>query len=113
MFKVSTGFVSMALIPVLVSCASGVKRGVVAMKIDSTDAHVAMNKDEVSVGEHVELYWIKWVRAQIKGSIQTCEKVKKGHGVVTEILNDHYSAVKFADGVEFKEGDFIEIHSHK
>ncbi len=113
MSKFMFSFVAVAAASLLVSCASGVKRGVVAMKIDETDAHIAMNSDEVSVGQHVELYWNKCVKPPQKGSVQKCEKVQKGHGIVTEILNEHYSAVKFEDGVKFNEGDFIEIHSHK
>jgi hypothetical protein len=109
MFKSAVILVVGALI--LSSCASKVHRGVVAMKIDESTAHVGLNRGEVSVGDHVELYGSKCKRMP-KSSEQSCEKVSKGHGVVTEILNDNYSAIKFDNGVAFQEGDFIEKHSH-
>ncbi len=96
---------------ILSSCASQLHRGVIAMKIDESTAHVGLNKGEVSVGDHVELYGNKCKRAT-KGSEQNCEKVSKGHGTVTEVLNDNYAAVRFDNGVAFQEGDFIEKHSH-
>lgn len=93
------------------SCASKVHRGVVAMKIDENTAHVGLNKDEVTVGDHVELYRNECVGGS-KNSESRCEKVSKGHGAVTQILNENYVTVKFDSGVSFQEGDFIEKHSH-
>lgn len=109
MFKKAVILVTGALI--LSSCASKLHRGVVAMKIDDSNAHVTLNRSEVSVGDHVELYGNKC--AIVPGTrSKSCEKVEKGHGVVTEVLNDNYSAIKFDSGVTFQEGDFIEKHSH-
>ena len=109
MFKVAVLLVSGAV--ALSSCASKVHRGVVAMKINETTAHVGLSKSEVSVGDHVELYANKCPRSKID-SAQICQKVLKGHGAVTEILNDDYVTVQFDNGVVFQEGEYIEKHSH-
>ena len=101
---------------VLGACASKVHRGVVAMKMDDNVAHVGIKSSEVSVGDHVELYGNQCPQKSIKLDIsvaQPCKKVMKGHGAVTEILSEDYAAVKFENGVAFKEGDFIEKHSHE
>lgn len=96
---------------VCTSCASQLHRGVVAMKIDNTTAHVGLNRNEVTVGDHVELYGNNCLR-DYGNRDYNCEKVSKGHGIVTQILNDNYTAVKFDSGVAFKEGDYIEKHAH-
>ena len=109
MFKSAVFLVIGAL--VLSSCASKVHRGVVAMKIDETTAHVGLKRDAVEVGDHVELFGNRCS----KNSVETgrgCTKFSKGHGVVSSILNDDYSVVKFEDGVKFQEGDFVEKHAH-
>ncbi|MBC7467271.1 MAG: hypothetical protein H7256_14870 [Bdellovibrio sp.] len=110
MFKKTIVLLAGAL--VVSSCATNqLHRGVVAMKIDDRNAHVTLNKNEVAVGDHVELFGNKCV--PLAGTrAKTCERVEKGHGVVTEVLNDNYSAIKFDSGVTFQEGDFIEKHSH-
>ena len=109
MFKSAVVLVIGSLI--LSSCASKVHRGVVAMKIDETTAHVGLKSNEVEVGDHVELYGNK-CKKMPKTSDQTCEKISKGHGVVTGIMNENYSAIKFDQGISFQEGDFVEKHSH-
>ncbi len=93
------------------ACASQLHRGVVAMKIDDTTAHVGLNKNEAKVGDHVQLYANQCTKAG-RMSEQKCKKVSKGHGVVTESLSDDYVSVQFDAGIIFKEGDFIEKHSH-
>ena len=93
------------------SCASKVHRGVVAMKINENTAHVGLNRNEVSVGDHVELYGNKCA-GNSKIIERTCEKILKGHGIVTQIINDNYASVQFDSGVAFQEGDYIEKHSH-
>ena len=95
----------------LAGCASTYHRGVVAMKVDSRVAHVGINKTEVLVGDHVELFANKCTRIA-KDNPGSCQKVQKGHGTVTEILGDNYVSVKFDEGVAFDEGDFIEKHNH-
>ena len=41
---------TMAAIALLGGCATGFHRGVVAMKIDDSTAHVGLNRDEAKVG---------------------------------------------------------------
>jgi hypothetical protein len=94
---------------ILSSCASQLHRGVVAMKVSDDTAHVGLNKKEVSIGDHVELYGNKCSGAK---DSRTCAKIFKGHGTVVQVISDDYAAVKFDSGVVFVEGDFIEKHSH-
>ncbi len=96
---------------ILSSCASKVHRGVVAMKMDESTAHVGIRDSEVNVGDHVELYGNKCARNRASEE-QSCVRVSKGHGTITQILNADYSTVKFDSGVAFQEGDTIEKHSH-
>jgi hypothetical protein len=98
----------LSILALLAGCTT-MHRGVVAMKIDETTAHVGLNKSEVAVGDHVQLFGNKCTNTK---SGQNCKKISKGHGVITEILSDDYAAVKFDTGVAFQEGDFIEKHSH-
>ena len=109
MFKKAIIVVSGALI--LSSCASKVHRGVVAMKMDESTAHVGIKDNEVKVGDHVELYGNKCTFNRVAQD-QSCVRVSKGHGIITQILNADYSTVKFDSGVVFQEGDTIEKHSH-
>lgn len=93
----------------LSGCAHGVMRGSVAMKTSENEAHVCMDKSEAKVGEKVRLFTNKCIKGSPKTKEGTsCEKVYLGDGVVTANLNDHYSAVKFDDGVKFEEGSFVE-----
>jgi hypothetical protein len=95
-------------------CATGVKRGVVAMKISDSQAHVGIGGSEVSVGDHVELYRnaCTGTGPGRSGDIRVCKKQSSGHGEITEILNQDYSVVQFPKGTSFTEGDMIEKHSH-
>jgi hypothetical protein len=95
----------LALTLALATGCTSVHRGVVAMKIDDTTAHVCMNRDEVAVGDTVQLYRNVCTR---RGGSTRCEKKALATGTVTEILNDHYSVVTLPAGTEFKEGDFVE-----
>lgn len=97
------------------ACATMTHRGVIAMKVSEHEAHVGIGKNELSVGDHVELYRNVCKSASgRRGEVATgsCEKKIVGHGVVTGIINDDYSSVKFDDGVSFIEGDMIEKHEH-
>ena len=107
--------VLVVLLPLFLgACASKVHRGVVAMKIDDSTAHVGIRGSEVSVGDHVELYANKCSKGGKAANdyVGECSKVLKGHGVISQILNQDYTTVKFDSGVSFQEGDFIEMHSH-
>lgn len=95
-------------------CAThSVMRGTVAMKVSDNEAHVCMNKEEIKTGDHLVLYK-NVCEARDRGDRATtvCKKVEAGHGEITQILNDHYSAVKFPSGTKFSEGDVVEKHSH-
>lgn len=91
----------------LSACAHTSMRGSVAMKINEREAHVCMNHDEVKVGDKVTLYR-NHCSAKGKSSDGFCQKQKLGTGEVTQILNDHYSLVRFQEGVKFDEGSFVE-----
>lgn len=111
MKRITVILVGLALI---YGCASKVHRGVVAMKISDTEAHVGLGSKEISTGAHVELYKNECRAAgpADRGIPRECKKVPLGHGEVTSVLSEDYSVVKFPDGVKFTEGDTIEIHNH-
>lgn len=95
----------------LASCAStSINRGVVAMKVTDSIAHVGLQQNEAIVGDHVELYTNRCNR--VKGEEQICKKISKGHGRIISIISSDYVSVEFDKGVTFQEGDFIEKHSH-
>ena len=81
------------------------------MKVDENTAHVGLNKNEASIGDHVQLY-ANNCTPTTKGENRVCKKVSKGHGIVTQVISEDYAAVKFDQGVIFQEGDIIEKHSH-
>ncbi len=82
------------------------------MKTSDRDAHVCFNKGEVAPGDTVRLYSNRCTKVggggKGEGGDRSCEKVAVGNGVVTKIINDHYSQVTFDPGVEFEEGSFVE-----
>lgn len=114
--KTAWPLTGLALGLVLISgCASGVKRGVVAMKISDTEAHVGMGESDLSVGDHVELYrnaCTGGLGGRDGGSNRSCRKEPMGHGEVSRILNPDYSVVQFPAGTKFSEGDMVEKHGH-
>lgn len=93
-------------------------RGSVAMKTAEDEAHVCLDKGEVKTGDRVTLFRNfcvpKGGRSGLSGSTggttasAYCEKRELGQGTVKEILNDHYSVVKFDPGVQFDEKTFVE-----
>lgn len=100
---------SAAVALILTGCTHGLMRGSVAMKVSDTEAHVCMENSKV--GERVTLFKNNCPNkggARLGGSGGSCEKVQLGQGTVTEILNQHYSVVKFDSGVSFEEGTFVE-----
>jgi hypothetical protein len=96
-------FIVSILAILLLGCGHAVRRGSVAMKIDERTAHVCMGEGEVKEGDKVTLYYNQ---CPLRGN--RCTKKVKGEGVVTEVLNEHYSVVQFAPGAEFVEGSFVE-----
>ncbi len=100
----------------LVGCAGGgVRRGVIAMRVDESTAHVSMGRGEVGVGDHVELFRNVCTgggKATDGLGPRICRKEPLGHGEILETLGSDYSVVKFPAGTKFSEGDLIERHSH-
>ena len=75
------------------------------MKISDTVAHVCVGKDEVAVGDEIEV--LRNVCRREKP--YNCELKRVGVGRVTEPLNEHYSVVTFPAGVAFQEGDLVRV----
>lgn len=105
-------FLFLVLTTLVVSCAHNTMRGGVAMKVSDTEAHVCLGEGEVKEGDKVIAFYND---CQGKGNGGKdgaygipCVKTRLGTGIVTKILNDHYSVVKFEDGVKFTEGTFVE-----
>ncbi len=106
-------FIGLAALSVSACSTHGLMRGSVATKITDTEAQVCMNKDEVKVGDHLVLYKSVCEQKDRGQRVSmTCKKVEAGHGEITQILNDHYSAIKFPEGTKFSEGDVVEKHIH-
>lgn len=106
---------SVLLAATLVSCASGgVNRGSVAMKVSDTTAHVGMGGKEVKVGDHLLLFKNECSGSSGRASAddRSCKKVQTGHGSVSQVLSNDYSAVVFPAGTNFAEGDTLEKHGH-
>jgi hypothetical protein len=109
-----TKVISVAALFSVVGCAHGTMRGSVAMKASDTEAHVCMGEQEVKAGDKVVLF--KNVCSSPKasgkavegGRFDGCKKVRLGDGVVERTLNEHYSVVKVAPGVQFAEGAIVE-----
>ncbi len=89
----------------LTACSPAHSKGVVAMKISDTEAHVCVGRDEVGPGSEIEV--LRNVCRREKP--YNCELKRVGVGRVTEPLNDHYSVVTFTAGVPFQEGDLVRV----
>lgn len=94
------------------SCAHSVMRGTVAMKTSPDEAHVCLGQGEVKAGDRVDVYKNvctgQGLNSQISTVTALCEKKLMGMGTVKEIINGHYSVVKFDSGVQFGEGTLVE-----
>ena len=99
----------------LVGCSHSMMRGSVAMKTGENEAHVCLGSSEAKVGQRVTAYRND---CPTKGSPKSgdgsgrCQKVRLGEGSVMELLNEHYSLVRFDSGVSFNEGNFVEVNKH-
>lgn len=82
------------------------------MKVSDTEAHVCLNKDEVKEGDRVLAFYNDCSKRSLGDNrgVTPCVKTKLGYGTVKQILNDHYSLIKFDEGVKFSEGTFVEIY---
>lgn len=106
--------IGLALFVAMGCNAHNAMRGSVVMKVSDIDAHVCLGQDEVKKGEPIRLY--KNVCADRVGGVpkvgsipvQSCKKELAGEGQVAEVLNSHYSVVRFPQGTQFQEGDTVE-----
>jgi hypothetical protein len=97
--RVSAGLCAIAA---LIGCTTTrAERGVVAMKMNDTEAHVDIGSPALAVGDHVELYHHICEK-------RVCHKHIGGEGVVSKIVSGDYSVVEFPAGTEFSQGDAVE-----
>lgn len=114
--KSITKIAFLVLLANLVGCAShSSMRGSVAMKTSNNEAHVCMGNTEVNVGDKVSAFKNVCVnendttaKTSRSGFKTICKKEKIGTGVVTSLINDHYSVVKFDSVFDFNEGTVVE-----
>lgn len=100
-------------LPLLVGCVAPHTRGVVAMKLTENEAHVCVGKEEVNVGDKLNVYRNDCTPKSKpipkgSGTATQCEKKLVGQAEVTEVLNSHYSAVHYDGGQPIQEGDMVE-----
>lgn len=101
---------SIVILMVLGGCAHSTMRGSVAMKISPSEAHVCLGNNEVEVGDKVSVFTNNCLpHGSRDKAAAPCQKVKTGTGTVTKLLNEHYSVVKFENGIDFSEGTFVEV----
>lgn len=85
------------------------------MKISEDEAHVCMGNRDVKVGDKINAFINVCKNAIGKTSLtsnnsvaNSCVKEKIGSGTVTELINEHYSIVKFDTKFIFTEGTIVE-----
>ena len=108
MFKVFTLICSLVFIS---SCAHSFMRGTVAMKIDDKTAHVCLGEKDVNIGDKLKFFHFeceKHANDWVEDDYMDCMSKKTGAGVVTRILNVHYSEVRTDGSFEFSEGTMVE-----
>lgn len=99
---------------VLSSCAHhSTMRGSVAMKTGDDTAHVCLGDKEVKIGDKVFVYKNVCTNNNVDRTTKshlnvTCKKEKIGEGSILNVINEHYSEVKFDAGVPFTEGTIVE-----
>lgn len=108
------GFFS--IVTIISSCSThSIMRGSVAMKTGPNEAHVCLGNNEVKVGDKVRAYKNSCKsslgvagKSESAGPKFACTKELAGAGVVTSLINEHYSVVKFDESVKFDEGTIVE-----
>lgn len=85
-------------------CSQVPRAGLVVMRIDDTEAHIGLGRNEVGQGDRLRL--LRNVCSGQKNSV--CRKEVVGSGVVTRVLNDSYSEARFVTKTGVREGDFVE-----
>ena len=108
--KILTLAIVSSMLLLTTGCASGVKRGAVAMKVSDTVAHVSLGSDEVKIGDTVTLFRsdCRHIASSKKSKRSECTKRKVGKGIVKETINKDYSVVEADAGVSLAEGDVVE-----
>ena len=94
------------------SAYAAVVRAPVAMKINDTEAHVCVGKEEVKVGDKFIAYKNECTpgrgKVAAESGTELCKKVKLGDAKIEKLLNEHYALLKFEPGVKFDERSFVE-----
>lgn len=68
--------------------------------------HICLGKTEASAGDKISVYRNRCERVSPK--VQRCQFVQIGEGVITEVLNEHYSVARFTPETHIQEGDVVE-----
>ena len=105
-------FMSLSVL-ILNGCAHSFMRGTVAMKMDSTTAHVCLGNNDVKVGDKVDFVenfctGSNAIAVNDSGEVRSCEMKVIDTGTVTKLLNSHYSEVKVKEGFKLKEGILVQ-----
>ena len=96
--KITRSFVAIGIC-LLAACAAATPRGVVVMRISVDEAHVCIRREDVKVGQKVDLYRNVCKRSPAKPVLSRCDLRRSGAGRITERLNDHYAVVRVEGGV--------------
>ena len=85
-------------------------RGTVAMKMDKNTAHVCLGENDVTKGDKVIFYNNQCDRNDTRkeGVKGLCKMENIGVGLVSKILNSHYSEVKTEGDFNFSEGTLVQ-----
>lgn len=108
-----TILVSIIAVLTLSSCAHNFMRGTVAMKTSKKKAHVCLGDNDVKVGDKVDFYTnrcrgFSGGGREDGGGDAVCEMEVLGSGVVTKLLNSHYSEIKTDGSFELSEGTLVQ-----
>ena len=104
-------FVAIIAVSLVGGCsAARASRGVVAMKINDTEAHACVRKLDVEVGDKMAVFRNECTSdtGSSKASGRHCRLERIGEGTISEQLNEHYSVLKFDTPTEYREGDLLE-----
>jgi predicted house-cleaning NTP pyrophosphatase (Maf/HAM1 superfamily) len=103
---------TIVILMTLTGCAHNFMRGTVAMKTGDKTAHVCLGNNDVKVGEKLNFYKNLCTDYAESGDRATgarsCEMKVLGTGIVTKILNSHYSEVMTEGGFKFSEGTLVQ-----
>jgi hypothetical protein len=92
----------------LLSCAHPMPHGTIAMKISDEVGHAALH--DVSRGDKVALMMNECEQGvSPTGGEDRCKEKTLAEGVVSRVINNHYSEVRFPAGTKLAEGQMIEV----